>query len=202
MRSLTGATASPGASCVAINKDIWFSAVVPSNGEIHVTTQEHNNPTASLNITSALVQIFTATTCSTGLSQVACNSGGATANMAYASATGLIPGTTVYIRLARTTANNSPAAQFIRMAVTKGLIWTGTTNSDFTNPGNYLGGDATSLTGPSTNSTVIIPVVSSNTYPIVTGTQTCHGLEFVSTYSNQNPNITISAGSELRLQAS
>jgi PKD repeat protein len=88
------------------------------------------------------------------------------------------------------------------MAVTKGLIWTGITNSDFTNPGNYLGGDATSLTGPSTNSTVIIPVVSSNTYPIVTGTQTCHGLEFVSTYSNQNPNITISTGSELRLQAS
>jgi hypothetical protein len=202
LRSLTGATASPGAACIAINKDIWFSAVVPSNGEIHVTTQEHNNPTASLNITSALVQIFTATTCSTGLSQVACNSGGAAANMAYASATGLTPGTTVYIRLARTTSNNSPAAQFIRMAVTKGLIWTGTTNSDFTNPGNYLGGDATSVTGPSTSSTVIIPAVSSNNYPIVTGTQTCHGLEFVSTYSNQNPNITISPGAELRLQAS
>ena len=202
VRSLTGATASPGAACVAINKDIWFSAVVPSNGEIHVTTQEHNNPTASLNITSALVQIFTATTCSTGLSQVACNNGGAAANMAYAAATGLIPGSTVYIRLARTTANNAAPAQFIRMAVTKGLIWTGATNNDFTNPANYLGGDATSLTAPSSSSTVVIPAVSSNTYPIVVGTQTCHGLEFVSTFSNQNPNITISSGAELRLQAS
>jgi hypothetical protein len=62
LRSLSGATASPGAACVAINKDVWFSAIVPSNGEIHVTTQEHNNATASLNITSALVQIFTAST--------------------------------------------------------------------------------------------------------------------------------------------
>jgi hypothetical protein len=202
LRSLTGATASPGAACVAINKDIWFSAVVPSNGEIHVTTQEHNNATASLNITSALVQIFTASSCSTGLSQVACNNGGAAANMAYAAATGLSPGSTVYIRLARTTANNAAPAQFIRMAVTKGLIWTGATNSDFTNPGNYLGGDATSITVPSSSSSVIIPTVASGNYPIIVGTQTCHGLEFAATFSNQNPNVTISTGAELRLQAS
>ena len=50
--------------------------------------------------------------------------------------------------------------------------------------------------------TVIIPSLANNNYPVVTGTQTCHGLEFAATFSNQNPNVTISTGAELRLQAS
>ncbi len=203
LRSLTGATASPGAACVGINKDIWFRAVVPANGEVHVITQEHNDPTVSLNITSALVQIFTATTCSTGLSQVACNSGGAAANMAYAAATGLTPGSTVYIRLARTTAGNAAPAQFIKMAVTNGLYWTGAADNNFTNAANWSGGDVSALTTPSVNSTVIIPTLVSNVYPVINGTQNVHGVEFINSIGNNNiPSITINAGAELRLTAS
>ncbi len=203
LRSLAGATASPGAACVGIDKDIWFRSVVPSNGEIHVITQEHNNPIASLNITSALVQIFTATTCSTGLSQVACNSGGAAANMAYAAASGLTPGTTVYIRLARTTAGNAAPAQYLKMAVTNGLIWTGAIDNNFSNPANWVGGDATALTTPSASSTVIIPTLASNVYPTISGTQNAHGIEFVHTLANGfTPSVLIFAGSELRLTAS
>ena len=201
--SLSGATASPGAACSPIDKDVWFRAVVPYNGEIHVITQQHNDPIASKNINSALIQLFTAATCSTGVTSVGCDAGGAAGQMAYAKASGLTPGATVYIRLARTTSGNAAPSQYIRMAVTNGLTWTGAQNSDMSNPANWMGGDATSLTIPSVNTTVIIPANSSNVYPLVNGIQSVHGIEFVNApNTNWIPTVQIMAGSELRLQAS
>ncbi|HPH82244.1 MAG TPA: GEVED domain-containing protein, partial [Flavobacteriales bacterium] len=203
LKSLTGSSASPGASCAGINRDIWFRAIVPVNGEIHVITKEHDDPITSKNITSALVQIFTAATCSTSVSSIACDAGGGVGNMAYARAGGLTPGSTVYIRLARTTTGNAAPAQFIKMAVTSGLIWSGALNNDFSNPGNWVGGDATSLTVPSSNTTVIIPASPLNNYPVVYGTQNAHGIEFTN-YSGYSsiPSITINPVAELRLTAS
>lgn len=153
--SLTGATVSGGVSCAPIARDIWYRAQVPANGELHVITALHNNPTAALNIQSSVVTIFTGPNCSS-VASVNCNSNGAAGNMSYAHAYGLTPGSFAYIRLGSTVAGNAVAAQFIKMAVTSGLIWTAAADNDFNNPANWHGGDATAITKPDANKSAII----------------------------------------------
>ena len=156
----SGSTFGGGASCASsLDKDIWRRAIVPANGEINVVTQLHNNAIANLNITSASAQIFTATNCSTAVVSVACDAGGAAGNMAYTHASGLTPGSTVYIRIGRLTAplNNPTVSRYIRVAVTSGLVWTAAADDDFNNPANWHGGDATAITKPDANISAIVP---------------------------------------------
>ncbi|HRG58601.1 MAG TPA: GEVED domain-containing protein, partial [Bacteroidia bacterium] len=154
--SLIGATPSIFASCAPIQRDIYYRVVVPANGEIHVVTSPGTNSTASLNINSSVVSILTGPNCSTA-SSIACNADGAAANLSYAHVSGLTAGSTAYIRLASTVANNAPTAQFIKMAVTSGLVWTAATDDDFNNSANWHGGDATALTKPDATISVIVP---------------------------------------------
>ena len=158
--SLTGATPSIFASCAPISRDIWYRAIVPSNGEINLVTAPGNNANANLNILSSVVSIFTATNCSTAVTLAgvsACNSNGAAGNMSYARANGLTPGSTVYIRIASATTGNPVAAQFLRMAVTSGLVWTAAADDNFNNPANWHGGDASAITVPDATISAIIP---------------------------------------------
>lgn len=154
--SLTGAGFSGGSSCAPIKRDIWYRAQVPANGELHVVTAPDNNPIANLNIQSAVVTIFTGPNCNS-VASVACNQGGAAGEFSYTHAYGLTPGSMAYIRIGSTIANNALAAQFIKMAVTSGLVWTAAFNDDFSNPANWHGGDATALTVTNANRSAIIP---------------------------------------------
>jgi hypothetical protein len=151
--SLTGSTPSIFAACAPVARDIYFSAVVPANGEIDVVTLPGTNANNSLNMVSSVVQILTGAC--TSPSVVVCNSNGGSGNMSFASASGLTPGATVYIRLART--GGPTTAQFVRMAVTNGLVWTAAVDDDFNNPANWHGGDATALTKPDALISAIIP---------------------------------------------
>ncbi|MFN5371431.1 MAG: PKD domain-containing protein, partial [Bacteroidia bacterium] len=203
LRTLTGSTPSPGSSCgIPISNDVWFRAIVPSTGEVHVMTRQHTNPNPVFNINRSFVQIFSATNCTTGLTMVACNADGAAGSHAYAAATNLAVGSTVYIRLGKVNdpINPGPANQ-IQLAVTSGLVWTGIADNNFANPANWHGGDATALTVPGASTTAIIPYSTSNIYPVVTGTQSAHGLIFNGAGSLIST-LTINTGSELRLVAS
>jgi hypothetical protein len=151
--SLTGSTPSIFAACAPVARDIYFSAIVPANGEIDVVTLPGTNANNSLNMVSSVVQILTGTC--TSPTVAVCNSNGGSGNMSFANASGLTPGATVYIRLART--GGPTTAQFVRMAVTNGLVWTAAVDDDFNNPANWHGGDATAITVPGTSVSAIIP---------------------------------------------
>jgi autotransporter-associated beta strand protein len=176
--SLLGATASAGVPCAPIARDVYYRVVVPSSGEIHVVTAPGTNAIANLNVQSTVVSIHYAVggSCTTS-PVVACNSGGAAGSHSYVSHYGMTPGSIAYIRLGSTVAGNSNSAQFVRMAVTSGLVWTGTANSSFNNPANWLGGDASALTVPDLNKSVILrPVTTPAVAPIVSGAQTVKSL--------------------------
>jgi len=108
-----GATASTGtaptpASCggsgaqiggfSGTSHDMWFAITVPASGNIYITS-EPNLGTGS--ITDGVMALYSGS-CSS-LTQIACNDdhnypGTANDNLPYLSATGLTPGTTVYLR--------------------------------------------------------------------------------------------------------
>ncbi len=169
---LTGSTPSIFPSCAPVARDIYFSSVVPANGEIDVVTLPGTNSNSSLNMVSSVVQILTGACTSPSL--VVCNSNGGSGNMSFASASGLTPGATIYIRLART--GGPTTAQFVRMAVTNGLVWTAAADDDFNNPANWHGGDATSLTKPGATISAIIP--STVTKPKLYVNSTARGMNF------------------------
>jgi hypothetical protein len=175
--NLIGATPSIFASCAPIQRDIYYRVIVPANGELHIITAPGTNTTAALNVQSTVVSILTGASCGTANS-IACNSNGAAGNMSYAHASGLTPGSTAYIRMASTVANNNPTAQFVRMAVTTGLVWTAAVNDDFNNPANWHGGDATALTVPDATISAIIP--HTVTKPKLYANSTVRGMSFTS----------------------
>ena len=170
--SLTGSTPSIFAACAPVARDIYFSAVVPANGEINVITLAGNNSNASLNIVSSVVQILTGAC--TSPTAVYCDANGGSGNMSFAHTSGLSPGSTVYIRLART--GGLSTAQFVRMAVTSGLVWTAAADDDFNNPANWHGGDATALTKPDATISAIIP--HNVTKPKLYANSTARGMNF------------------------
>lgn len=90
----TGATATlgvPAPSCANYaGGDVWFKAVVPAAGGIIVNT-------AAGVITDGGMALYTATACNGTFTQVSCNDD-FNAQMPGISATGLTPGSTVYIR--------------------------------------------------------------------------------------------------------
>jgi hypothetical protein len=170
--TLIGSTASAGNPCAIVERDVYRRVQVPASGELHVTTAAGTNSTASLNIQRTLVSIHYAPggTCTTSPS-IACNSTGSAGNHSYVYATGLTPGEYAWIRIAKTKANVSDpntVSQELRINVAPGLTWTGSVSTAFANPSNWLNGDATAVTVPDLNKSVLIrqvtnaPVVSSN----------------------------------------
>jgi hypothetical protein len=82
----------------ASSKDVWFSVVVPASGSLYVTPQPNIGAGA---ITDGVLALYSGT-CG-ALTQIACNDdhnypGGANDLLPYLAATGLTPGTTVFIR--------------------------------------------------------------------------------------------------------
>lgn len=194
--SLLGSTPSAGFPCSPIVRDIYYRVVVPATGELHVTTATGTNPNANLNVQNSLVSIhWGGGTCTTSPS-VACNSGGAAGGHSYVFATGLTPGTFAYIRLASTTAPNQNTATFIRMNVSSGLTWTGTSSTAFTNPSNYLGGDGTSLTVPDANKTVLLRAATNA--PLVSTSEQVRGLQMITGATlNINTGATLSVSRQV-----
>jgi hypothetical protein len=170
--SLIGSTASAGIPCAVVERDVYRRVQVPASGELHVTTAAGTNSTSSLNIQRTLVSIHYAPGGScTNSPSIACNSTGAAGNHSYVYATGLTPGEYAWIRIAKSKANVSDpntVAQELRIIVAPGLTWTGSSSTAFANPSNWLNGDATAVTVPDLNKSVLIrqvtnaPVVSSN----------------------------------------
>ncbi|MBL7882718.1 MAG: pre-peptidase C-terminal domain-containing protein, partial [Bacteroidia bacterium] len=81
----TPSCASPGAP------DVWYSFVAPAGGTVTITTQAGT-------ITDGGMSLYSATTCSTGLTQLACNDD-AVGLMPQINQSGLTAGATYYIRV-------------------------------------------------------------------------------------------------------
>jgi gliding motility-associated-like protein len=82
----------------ASSKDVWFSVVVPASGSLYITPQPNIGAGA---ITDGVLALYSGT-CG-ALTQIACNDdhnypGSANDLLPYIAATGLTPGTTVFIR--------------------------------------------------------------------------------------------------------
>lgn len=179
--SLLGSTLTGGIPCTPVNRDIFLRVIVPASGEIHVTSAPGTNANPNLNVQRTMLSIHyglpSGGTCTTSPS-IACNFGGAAGDHSYVFATGLVPGTTAYIRIARATAD-LPTAQFLRIAVTSGLYWTGSFNNNFSDARNYLGGDATALTFPDATKGVFIR--NQVNQPVVSSVSSARSLEMVGT---------------------
>jgi hypothetical protein len=170
-----------------LGRTIWRRVTVPANGEVAVTTLPGTNATAALNINSSIVHIFrlaplpSPQDCNGTLILAASDADGGAGDMSYAHATGLTPGSIVYVRISgRASALNSATANFFRMAVTPGLIWTGAANNDFSNPANWHGGDATSLNVPNANRSIIVPM-NIAPVPSLTANSSVRWVNFTST---------------------
>lgn len=94
----TASVPNPAAPCAGTPaNDVWYTAVVPSNGVLQFDTDEGQ-------MTNAAMTVYTSTgSCGSGnlaLTQVGsdCNSS-ANGNMPYLSVSGLTPGATVYVRV-------------------------------------------------------------------------------------------------------
>jgi hypothetical protein len=191
--TLLGSTSSGGAPCAIVERDVFRKVVVPASGEIHVTTAVGTNANASLNVQRTLVSIhYGGNTCITS-PQVACNSTGAAGNQSYVSHFGMTPGDTAWIRIAKSKAlvtdPNTPS-QFVRVNVAPALTWTGTANTAFTNASNWLNGDATSLTVPDLNKSVLIRQVTNA--PVLSSNEQIRGLIMTA-----NAGLTVNAGNTL-----
>lgn len=133
----------PAPSCgTPTTNDVWFTATVPTNGQLQLDTDD-------LLLTDAAYAVYTATgTCAGGnlsLTQVPAGSGGCSvggsangALMPTGTLTGLTPGSTVYIRVwrqggndgtfllcARNTATPAPCSYTLRLLDSAGDGWNG-----------------------------------------------------------------------------
>lgn len=141
--SAPGVVSIPAPSCGApVTNDVWFTATVPANGQLQLDTDD-------LLLTDGAYAVYTATgSCGSSnlsLTQVAAGSGGCSAGgstngtlMPTSTLTGLVPGSTVYIRVwrqggndgtfllcARNTATPAPCSYTLRMQDSAGDGWNG-----------------------------------------------------------------------------
>jgi hypothetical protein len=136
-------------------RQIWYKAIVPASGEVHVVTKSSGVSLTDVDRTN--VALFTGVNCQiVNLVNVGCNTNGGVGDYSYAFYSGGTPGDTVYIRVAASNAATVAAGKF-KMAVTAGLIWTPTNGDNVALAENWEGGDATALTTPSATQSIIIP---------------------------------------------
>jgi hypothetical protein len=159
-----GAIPGIGVPCGGIANQVWFKTVVPASGEVHVVTK--SNGLTLTDLTASNLALYTSTNCST-IVNTACNNNGGPGNFSYAY-TQATPGSTVYIRVSGLLAGAVQNGR-LKMAVTSGLIWTPTNGDNFALAENWQGGDATAITTPSANQSVIIP--AGTTKPKLYGAQ-------------------------------
>ncbi|MEO8068573.1 MAG: hypothetical protein ABI599_12830 [Flavobacteriales bacterium] len=89
--TITVTPGSPGCGVVS-GGDVWFSFVAPASGLVVVET-------GAGTLTDAILAVYSATTCSTGFTEVACDDDSGPGLMPYLSASGLTPGATYYARV-------------------------------------------------------------------------------------------------------
>lgn len=124
----------PNPACSGtLSRDMWYRVVVPSSGTVTVNTFAvvNNNPDVALYASSDQ-------TCSGVLTLLACDDQRGPNNAAWAQVNGLLPGTSVFIRIGGRTAT---ARGTFRLSVTEGLFWTG----QFTNVFNTIADQGTGL---------------------------------------------------------
>lgn len=111
--SATGTIGVPAPSCsYYAGADVWFSVVVPPSGALTVDTQTGV-------ITDGGMALYTAASCSGPFTQVACDDdGSANGLMPMITATGLTPGTTVYVRFWEYGGNNNGTFSICAQAYT------------------------------------------------------------------------------------
>lgn len=89
----TATTGIPAPGCASYNGgDVWFQVTVPAGGALQFDSDEGT-------ITDGGMAIYNAATCSGPFTLIACNDdGSANGNMPFISASGLTPGSTVWVR--------------------------------------------------------------------------------------------------------
>lgn len=185
--TVTGGTApnvisiqNPSCSAGPYNSDVWFTAVVPANGQLSIDTDD-------MQLTDGAVSVYSATgSCGSGnlaLTQIAggCAVAGSAngALMPALNLTGLTPGATVYIRVWRQTANDGNFVICARNPQTPSGCWYTLRLTDSAGDG-WNGGFVTlCINGSCTNYTVYgslsTVVFTANVGDLVTLTYTAVG---------------------------
>ncbi len=166
-----------------VSRDVWYKATVGPTGHIAVYVR----PGAGVFQTNAIIDMFSSSdnTCNGTLTSIACNDDGGTGNYPFIYQSGLTPGQVVFVRVM---GRGLPAVNnggTFEITATRGYQWTGTTNTDWTNTGNWLHNDAPV---PSAGTNVYIPDVT-NDITLFPGSHTANGLWFYG-----NATMTIDAG--------
>ena len=91
----TSTTGIPAPTCGNyLGGDVWFRVVAPASGRLAIST----STVGGSSLTNGAMALYTAATCSASMTQVACNDNSPADNMPALSLTGLIGGTTYYLR--------------------------------------------------------------------------------------------------------
>ncbi len=200
-------TGSLAGLCTLLKSDVWYKSVIPASGDIHVYTFDANNAVTTFDLDSTVVAIYSSSdgTCTGTLTQLGCDAFNGVDGHTYVSASGLTPGSNVFIRVGSRQANIAPPVGFFKLLVMSGLYWSGNAGDYvFLNPSNWYGGDLTT-TGilPSISKSIIIPQSATNNYPYVIGTQDVHGINFYyNTLTANAARITIDPAAKLRINSS
>jgi hypothetical protein len=146
-----GAVPGIGFPCGGIANQVWFKTTVPASGEVHVVTKQSG--VSLTDLTGSNIAMFTSVNCST-ITNTACNNNGGPGNFSYAYTQAPV-GSTVYIRVSGLLAETVQNGKAL-IAVTSGLVWTPTNGDNASLAENWQGGDATAITTPSANQSVIV----------------------------------------------
>lgn len=200
-------TGSLAGLCTPLKSDVWFRAVVPASGDVHAYTFSAGSGTFDLDSTVVAVYSSSDGTCTGVLTQLGCNAFNGADGHTYASASGLTPGSNVFIRVGSRQANLFPEAGRFKLVLLSGLYWTGAANNQvFTDPLNWYGSDATTVgIEPSISKSVIIPQSATSNYPFITGNVDVHGVNFLNSQFVSSANlyrIDLAPASRLRINSS
>lgn len=128
----TATTGVPAPGCASYNgADVWFSAVVPANGQLTFDTNTGV-------ITDGGMALYTATACNGTFTLVECDDDdSANGLMPYIIRTGLTPGSTVYIRVWEYGGDNNGTFSICAQSPPPPVPACGTTVTDPGGAGNY-----------------------------------------------------------------
>jgi subtilisin-like proprotein convertase family protein len=177
-------------SCTAGERDVWWKATVPASGALVVNT-------LSFTMTDATMTAHTITDCSDQATwtEIDCadDEGDGLMPYMYLDATdGVSPGDEVYLRVAGW--GSSDEGTF-RICASRGVVWTGAANSQYSNEDNWMYGSGFGNPGPpSINEHVIISPNATNPAVVNTGGSFANNV-----WINSGASLSVDAGQTLNI---
>ncbi len=158
-------------TCSDVNnfRDVWFTVQVPASGSLAVDVQAG----AATSLGDAILNLYTAPSCSGTMAIITCGDDEGSGSYPAVSATGLTPGTTVYLRVGGF--SNATTQGNFRIAVGEKPLWTGATSTNATVTTNYFP-VFDPIAGLATQTITVVPAASNAMNLNGTSTLTLGGL--------------------------